>query len=49
MCVPLLLILGVVLVAGSLAQPDRAKSDVGSDLESAPPVPRSEATTTNTG
>ncbi|MGW3955580.1 MFS transporter [Streptomyces sp. NPDC004752] len=53
MCVPLLLILGVLLVAGSLAQPDPAHSESGSGSgsgpESAPPVPQSEATTKTAG
>ncbi|MEU6608297.1 MFS transporter [Streptomyces shenzhenensis] len=44
MCVPLLLILGVLLVAGSLAQPTQTDSD--SDPKPAEPVPGSEATTT---
>ncbi|MEV7869607.1 MFS transporter [Streptomyces sp. NPDC088124] len=47
MCVPLLLILGILLVAGSLAQPDPVDSESGSGPESAPPVPRPETTTTN--
>ncbi|MFF0227862.1 MFS transporter [Streptomyces sp. NPDC004629] len=45
MCVPLLLILGVLLITGSLAQPDPADSGA----ESAPPVPRSETTRTTAG
>ncbi|MEU1300217.1 MFS transporter [Streptomyces shenzhenensis] len=45
MCVPLLLVLGVLLVAGSLAQP--AQADSGPT--SAQPVPGSEATTTTAG
>ncbi|MFJ8603283.1 MFS transporter [Streptomyces shenzhenensis] len=47
MCVPLLLVLGVLLVAGSLAQP--AQADSGSGPQSARPVPGSEATTTTAG
>ncbi|RMB82663.1 MFS transporter [Streptomyces shenzhenensis] len=47
MCVPLLLVLGVLLVAGSLAQP--AQADSGSGPTSAQPVPGSEATTTTAG
>ncbi|MFJ6569303.1 MFS transporter [Streptomyces sp. NPDC091292] len=57
MCVPLLLILGVLFVAGTLAQPDatpadsdsRPESDYGSGPESAPQVSRSEASPTTTG
>ncbi|MGI5440255.1 MFS transporter [Streptomyces shenzhenensis] len=45
MCVPLLLVLGVLLAAGSLAQP--AQADSGPT--SAQPVPGSEATTTTAG
>ncbi|MFD5747433.1 MFS transporter [Streptomyces sp. NPDC127033] len=53
MCVPLLLILGILLVAGSLAQPDPvdsgSDSESGSGPETALPVPRPETTTTNAG
>ncbi|MER6531672.1 MFS transporter [Streptomyces sp. NPDC001508] len=57
MCVTLLLVLGVLLVAGTLARPDPAGSTAESDptaesdsgAASAPPVPRSDTPQTTAG